>query len=157
MTVATSRIPAAINALFALLTTALADDPVTVVDGPPIGMPSEADYLYVGWQLGENVGAEMRQDFAYAGARRRDEEFDILCQVDAWTGDDDVPARRQRAFDLLAVVEDALRATDTQPTAPNLSGAVLWSHITQGQLTQTNSDSGVAVRIPFRITCRARL
>jgi hypothetical protein len=155
--VPTSAIPAAIEALVALWTTAFADDPVTVVDGPPLNDQTGADYLYVGWQLGQDVGAEMAQDFASAGARRRDETFDILCQVDCWTGDSDVPARRARAFDVLAAVEDSLRATSANPTAPNLRNAVLWSHLTQGLLVQRNTDQGVAVQIPFRVSCRARL
>lgn len=130
---------------------------VTVVDGPPVGDQADTDYLYVGWQPDSDTAADMRQDFAYAGARRRDEEFDIFCVVDTWSGDSDVKTRRDRAFVLLGAVEDALRATDVAPTAPTLSGAVLFSHLTGGVLQQAATPQGVRVRIPFTVHCRARI
>jgi hypothetical protein len=154
---ATSRIPAAIDALVSILRAAPALAGVQVVDGPPTIDQADADHVYVGWQTGADTAAELTQDFNAAGARTRDENFDILCEVDAWTGDSDVKTRRDRAFALLGVVEDALRATGANPTAPALNGAVLWAHLTQGSLVQQNTPSGVRVGVTFRIACRARI
>ena len=154
---ATSRIPAAITALVALWQAAPGLAGVTVVDGPPTSDQSDPDYVYVGWQTGEDAAAEMAQNFANAGARSRDETFDILCQTDSFTGDADVAARRTRAFQLLAAIEDSLRATGAAPSAPTLGGAVLWAHLTQARLIQRNTDQGVQVGIAFRISCHARI
>jgi hypothetical protein len=157
--VATSKVPAALDALVSIFGAASGLSGVTVVDGPPVGDQSDQDYLYVGWQFDAEGGAgvEARQDFNAAGARTRDEDFDILCQLDSWTGDTDVSARRARAFVLLAAVEDAIRATVVAPTAPTLNNAVLWAHLTQHSLIQQHTDSGVQVGIKFRISCRARI
>lgn len=154
---APSAIPAAVDALVSILRAAAGLSGVSVVDGPPTGDQADADYVYVGWQPGSDTSVEMSQDFAHIGARARDEHFDILCAVDAWTGDTDVATRRARAFELLAEVEDALRATDAAPQAPTLNGTVLWAHLTQASLMQQHTAQGVQVVIGFRITCRARI
>lgn len=157
---ATSRVPAAIDALVSILRASSALSGVTVFDGPPAGSNSDqadADYVYIGWQPDSDIAAEITQDFAAAGARTRDEEFSIPCTVDTWSGDSDMSARRARAFVLLAAVEDAIRATGANPTAPTLNSAVLWAHLTGGSLEQASSEKGVRARIPFTVTCRARI
>ncbi|MEV5444044.1 hypothetical protein AB0N23_16125 [Streptomyces sp. NPDC052644] len=154
---ATSAVPAAIDALLAVLRAAPALADVEVIDGPPTGDMSAADIVAVGWQPDGDEAATMAQDFAYAGARRRDEEFVISCWLESWTGDSDARARRARAFALLAVVEDALRASDTAPEAPTLGGAVLWAHLTAGTLRQVYTDQGVKAGLSFSVSCRARI
>jgi len=59
-------------------------------------------------------------------------------------------------FTLVAAVETALRATDAAPTAPTLNGAVLWAHLTTGNLQQVQSEGAVA-GLAFTVTCRARI
>ncbi|SDN17820.1 hypothetical protein [Streptomyces wuyuanensis] len=154
---ATSAIPGAIDALLTVLRAApdLAD--VQVLDGPPVGDQSAQDYVAVGYQEGAEESVQMAQDFNAAGARTRDEDFDILCWIDTWTGDSDVSARRTRAFELLAVVEDAIRASGVSPTAPTLNGAVLWAHLTNASLRQANTTDGVRAVIAFSVSCRARI
>jgi hypothetical protein len=155
---ATSAVPAAIDALLAILRAAPALAGVDIVDGPPTGDMSAEDIVAVGWQPdGEEAAASLVQEFAYAGARRRDEEFVISCWLESWTGDTDVRARRVRAFELLAVVEDAVRASDAAPEAPTLGGAVLWAHLTAGTLRQSSTDQGVRVGVAFSVACRARI
>lgn len=154
---ATSTIPAAIDALVSILQASAGLSGVTVIDGPPTGDQSDTDYVYVGWQFEGDTSVEMRQDFAHLGARKRDELFDILCSLDTWTGDTDVQARRARAFELLGAVEDALRATDAAPQAPTLNGTVLWAHLTQGALMQRHTTDGVQVGLNFRVSCRSRI
>lgn len=155
---ATSTVPAAIDALVSILGAAAGLSGVQVIDGPPTVDMADDDYLYVGWQPdADDASAEFTQDFAHIGARQRDEHFDVLCYLDTWTGDRDVAARRTRAFVLLAAVEDELRATAADPDAPNLGGAVLWAHLTQGQLRQRHTRDGIQVGLPFRISCRSRI
>lgn len=154
---ATSAVPAAIDALLAILRAAPALAGVEVIDGPPTGDMSAADLVAVGWQPDDGEAATLAQNFAYAGARRRDEEFVISCWLESWTGDSDVAARRTRAFELLAVVEDALRASDVAPEAPTLGGTVLWAQLSAGSLRQSFTDQGVKAGIAWSVACRARI
>ena len=154
---ATSAVPAAIDALLAILRAAPELAGVQIVDGPPVDDQSDADQLFVGYQPGEGEGASMVQDFAYAGARRREENGVINCWIDCWSGDADIRPRRQRAFELLAVVEDALRATDIVPEAPTLGGTVQWSQLAGGSLRQVQTDQGTRAGIGFTVTYLARI
>lgn len=154
---ATSRVPAAIDALLALWRSAPGLAGVQILDGPPVGDQADADYLSVGWSPTSDLAVEFAQDFNAAGARTRDEEFSIQCYLDTWTGDTDVATRRTRAFELLAVCEETIRASSSNPTAPTLNGAVLWAEIAAGSLMQANTDQGVRAAIPFTVACHARI
>lgn len=154
---ATSAVPAAITALLAILRADAGLAGVQVLDGPPVGDQSDQDYVAVGWQDGSEESVQIVQDFASAGARTRDENFAILCWLDTWTGDSDVSVRRTRAFELLAVVENAIRASGGSPTAPTMNGSVQWAHLTNAVLKQANTQDGVRAGIAFTVTCRARI
>lgn len=154
---ATSAVPAAIDALLTILRAApdLAD--VDVIDGPPLDDGSEQDWVAVGWQPSGDEGAQLGQSFAYAGGRRRDEQSVINGFVESWTGDGDIRVPRLRAFELLGVIESAIRNSDAQPTAANLGGVVLWSEFSAGVLRQVSDDMGMKAGIAFTIACRARI
>lgn len=157
---ATSTVPAALSALVSILRAAAALSEVVVHDGHPGSDLEDADVLVVGWDPETSAAVDFRQDFNAAGARTRDETFDILCFAQSWTGDSSpeaVAARRVRAFALLAAVEDALRATNDAPMAPTLNGSVLWAHLTAGQLRQSRGPDGAIAGVPFRISCRSRI
>ncbi|MET4925466.1 hypothetical protein P3L51_24455 [Streptomyces sp. PSRA5] len=155
----TSAVPGAIDALLSICRAApaLAVDQVLIIDGPPVGDMSDQDIVAIGWNPGDEPGADLTQDFAYAGARTRDEDFNVTGWIESWSGDGDVQPRRARAFELLGVIETAIRASGTNTTAPTLGGAVQWAHLTRGQLQQFNTDQGIRVGIAFTVTCRARL
>jgi hypothetical protein len=153
-----TSVPAAIAVLLDICRTAPGLDGVLVIDGPPVGDMSDADLIAIGWSPGsDTAGAELQQDFAYAGARSRDEDFTVTGWIESWSGDDQVEPRRVRAFELLGVLETALRASGPNPTAPTLGGAVLWAHLTRAQLQQFSTDQGIRAGIAFTITCRARI
>lgn len=154
---ATSAVPAAIDALLAILRAAPALDGVDVIDGPPIDDGSEQDWVAIGWQPSGEEGAQLGQTFAYAGGRRRDEESLIHGWVESWTGDGDIRVPRLRAFELLGVIEAEIRNSDAQPEAASLGGAVLWSEFSAGLLRQTSDDQGMKAGIAFTIACRARI
>lgn len=155
---ATSAVPAAINALLTIWRALPGLTGVQVLDGPPTGDQSDTEYVSVGWQPESNdVAAESVQTFNSAGARTRDEDFALTCWVDTWNGDADVGARRARAYELLAVIEESLRATSGNPTAPTLLGTVLFSQMTSSVLRQVNTDQGVRAGIGFSVNCRARI
>ncbi|MGW7435710.1 hypothetical protein [Streptomyces sp. NPDC054849] len=153
---ATSAVPAAVAELLDILRAAPGLAGVTVVDGPPTVNLTSTDLLFVGFQPGAEIAVSLSQEFASAGARDRDENFDLLCYIESRSGGVDMGARRTRAFEILAEVENALRATDAAPEAPTLNGTVLWAHLAAGDLVQIQSD-GVLAAIPLTVRCRARI
>lgn len=153
---ATSAVPAALDALLVILQAAPGLDGVRVVDGPPTNNLVGGDWLYVGYQPGADTSANLVQAFNAAGARTRDEDFELLCYAESRSGGTGIASVRQRVFELLAEVETALRATDALPLAPTLNGTVLWAHLTTGDLYQLQAD-GVLAGVAFTIRCRARI
>lgn len=157
MPVTTSRVPAAVDALVSLCTTSTALAGVTIIDGPPIIDLSNPDIVAIGWQPAEGASVALTQEFASAGARTRDEQFTITCYAEARSGDTDIASRRIRAFELVAAVETALRATDAAPMAPTLLGTVLWAQVTAGDLVQEQATTGAIVGLAFTVSCFARI
>jgi len=154
--VATSRVPAAVDALLAILQAVPALTEVRVVDGPDAVNATERHRIHIGWQPDAEAAVVLQQAFASAGARTRDEEFSISCYAESRGGDKDMAARRAKVFAMVAAVEDALRATDAAPEAPTLNGTVLWSELTTGNLQQAQAEGAVA-GLAFTVACRARI
>ncbi|WP_405769307.1 hypothetical protein OG539_32820 [Actinacidiphila glaucinigra] len=154
---ATSRVPAALDALLAILQASSDLGGVKVVDGPVSTNLTDRQVLYVGWQPGGESAVSLTQDFASAGARTRDEDFVISCYAESRSGDANAAKlHRDRVFAMVAAVEVALRATNEAPEAPTLNGAVLWAHLTTGDLVQVQ-ESGTLAGLLFTVTCRARI
>ncbi|MBC3989334.1 hypothetical protein H8N00_10665 [Streptomyces sp. AC563] len=153
----TSRVPAAVDALLAILRAAPALAEVRIVDGPEPTNLTDRRRIHIGWSPGAEGAVELEQEFAGAGARRRDEQFDIACYAEVRAGGKDMAARRSDVFSLVAEVESALRATDVAPTAPTLAGTVLWAELTTGNLTQLQTNDGALAGLGFTISCRARI
>lgn len=152
----TSRVPAAVDALLAILRAAPALAEVRIVDGPESVNLTELDRVHVGWQPSGDAAVALTQDFNSAGARTRDEEFEITCYAESRGGDKDMAMRRARVFELVGAVEEALRATDAAPTLPTLNGTVMWAHLTTGNLTQDQA-SGARAGVAFTVSCWARI
>ncbi|GLP71041.1 hypothetical protein TUSST3_76610 [Streptomyces sp. TUS-ST3] len=152
----TSRVPAAVDALLAILRArpALAD--IEIVDGPSAVNLTNRRRLYVGWSPGADSAVALQQAFNGAGARTRDETFTIACYAEARAGDKDMKARRDEVFALVGEVETALRASNDAPTAPTLTGTVLWAHLTAGDLAQVQQEGSLA-GLAFTVTCQARI
>ncbi|MGW0785754.1 hypothetical protein [Streptomyces sp. NPDC002913] len=154
---ATSAVPAAIDALLAVLGAAEDLSTVRIFDGPPGQNFTQKDLLYIGHSPAAEQAAEMTQTFASAGARTRDEDASIACYIESRRGDTSIRDRRTRVFEILAAVEQALRATNDNPAAPNLGGVVLWSDVTAGSLAQVQTDSGALAGLVFTVHFRARI
>ncbi|MFJ6905607.1 hypothetical protein [Streptomyces griseoluteus] len=152
----TSRVPAAVTALLQILRAAPGLSEVRVVDGPEPTNVTDRDLILVGWQPGGEAAVAIAQDFAGAGARIRNEEFQIACYAESRRGDKDMAPARDRVFELLGAVEEALRASDAQPEAPTLLGTVLWAHLTAGNLQQVQSE-GTLAGLAFTVSCQARI
>lgn len=152
----TSRVPAAVDALLAILRDRPALAEVAIVDGPTAVNLTNRRRIHIGWQPGAEQAVTLEQSFNAAGARTRDEQFAIGCYAESRGGDKDMAFRRSDVFALVAEVEQALRATNEAPTAPTLNGAVLWAELTVGDLTQSASEGAVA-GLAFTVSCRARI
>ena len=152
----TSRVPAAVDALLAILRAAPALAEARIVDGPETVNLTDLRRIHIGWQPSADSAVSLEQSFNSAGARTRDEAFSIRCYAEARAGNADMKARRDEVFALVGQVETALRATNDAPTAPTLNGAVLWSHLTAGDLIQLQEEGSLA-GLAFTVTCQARI
>lgn len=153
----TSRVPAAIDALLAILRAAPGLVGVKVVDGPTSVNFTERKVIYIGWQPNGETSVTLTQAFASAGARLRDEEFTISGYIESRSGDAAAAKlHRDLVFAILGEVETALRATDAFPEAPTLNGTVLWAHLIAGDLTQEQSE-GTLAGLGFTVSCFARI
>src|SRR5882757_7587004 len=79
----TSAVPDAVDALVDIVTAAVeaVAETVRIVDGPPLELTA-SDWLAVGYQPDGDTSVTQQQDFASAGARRRDEDFTISCYIE---------------------------------------------------------------------------
>jgi len=152
---ATSRVPDAVDALVSIVT-GLALDGVRVVDGPEAVNATEKHRIHIGYAPSAESSVTLQQQWNAAGARTRDEEFAIACYAESRGGDTDMAFRRRKVFEMVAAVEQALRATNTAPEAPTLNGTVLWSELTAGDLFQSHAEGAVA-GLAFTVSCRARI
>ncbi|WP_442653787.1 hypothetical protein [Streptomyces pseudogriseolus] len=148
--------PAAIEQLLVILRARPALDDVAIVDGPASVNASELRRIHVGWAPGADSSVALQQQFNGAGARTRDEAFDISCYAEARAGDKDMKARRDEVFALVGEVEQALRASNEAPEAPTLNNTVLWAHLTTGDLQQLQAEGSLA-GLTFTVTCQARI
>lgn len=161
-----SRVDAAITAIVAALQAdAVVPTLAAVVDGPLVGGDQTETRVYVGYDGDPdgdfNATENWSQDWAGLGAQRKDESFDVVCAVWSFSGDLDVPARRQKALAVFSAVEDALRTPLNiglglpQPTVAWLSSAQL----VQEPVRAVDSDQliGLRARIPFSISVRTRI
>lgn len=152
-----SAVPGALTALLAILRAAPDLSGVQVIDGPPTTDMADPDIIAVGWSPDGDQSAQLTQAFNAAGARTRDEEFEITGWIDCWRGDSEFSAVRNRAFELLATIEAALRASSADPVAPTLNGTVMWAHLTGGVLRQSFTDQGTRAALSFTVSCHARI
>ncbi|RKT49358.1 hypothetical protein [Saccharothrix australiensis] len=158
---ARSAIPAALDALVALCTAAAVPggllDGVAVIDGPPVDEPTEELVLYLGDTPDDGPAVTAQQSFATFGDGAKDEAAAIYCTAISRSGDTDVKAERDRAFGIVAAVEQLLRPG--RPGAdPRLGGAVQWSDV-GGEETYTpvQTDKGCLVEVGFTVLFRARI
>ncbi len=162
MPTVTSRIPALIDYLVTLFTSAAtlggATPPVTVLDGPQTTELDPPLALWVGLPDPDNPAAETAADFTQAwaalGRLGRDETITIHCCAQAWSGLDDVRTVRLAVTAITSAVEALMQADSTQ-----FGGNVLYPApgFAAGSLSQNNTQQGAIARIPFDLTFRARI
>lgn len=153
---ATSVVPALIDALVSAATTALPS--VRVSDG--IGATDDpGDFLMIGVEdpdlEGAAFSAETKQDWAHANYTARAETGEITCVAVSWNGDgpEGAKAARDGAYAISAAVETLLRAN------PSLGvDGLLWTGFgSSSQLSQAQGDGGASALLVFRINFRAQI
>ncbi|MEV4173982.1 hypothetical protein [Nonomuraea sp. NPDC049709] len=151
----TSRVPAVIDGLVDFFEAATGLAAVKIVDGPIVTNAPLKEAIYVGYDGdpdGEGQAADVTQEWASIGQRARDETILITCAVVVWRGDTKVRPVRLRTYELLAEVENALRADPSLGLPPPTVAA--WA---SGQLYQSQRQSGMECRIPFQIQVKTRI
>lgn len=144
----TSRIPAVCAALVSTFAAALPN--VDVIDGQWTTVP-DGDYLTVGWTP-DGEGSSGQQAPAGLGNQSRDEQIDIACYIDSYSGDIDTATRRNAAFTILAACENALRADDTLGGVVNVYAQI-------GAYTERleQTETGLAVGVTFHVLAHTRI
>lgn len=151
---ATSRAPAIIDALVALCEAAPGLTEVTIHDGPqPTSDPLKA-VVTIGWDGDEDndQAVDASQEWAGLGAKAKDESLLVTCAALAWHGETTTKPVRDRAYELVAVVEDALRADPSLGFPPPTVVALSTGNAYQRQL-----QSGAQCRVVFTIAVRTRI
>jgi hypothetical protein len=155
--VATSALPALINALVtnARANTALAD--VDVYDGFGVTSDPAHNILHVGVDdvnsNAEAFSGYAQQEWANANHTSRDEEGHVVCAASSWNGDGDAKAARDNAFATVAAVENMLRTNTSQGVS-----SLLWTSMGgRIALSQWQDDAGATAVVIFTITYRARI
>lgn len=152
-----TRYPAALDAIVAALTTALAGQEVRVWDGP-VASGDYANAVYVGYdadpQAVEFLTANGLQQWAGLGARRRDEELDIVCAVLVDYVENDAntwKATRDAAFAIFDTVGQTLRADPSLGQAPPFVAELGQSFRFSQEFAEVPSGDAVSIRPQGRI------
>jgi hypothetical protein len=169
MTTTTTLIPAVTDYLTAQAQASSvlggASPQVYVFDGP---QPSKAlsgveRALWIGWDPASEgqPAAGATQDFAFLDSgRTRDEDGEITCTAQHWSGDTTVKVHRDGCAAIVAGVELLLRGTPAAggPGDASMGGLVLWSGVTGPyEWYPAQVPNGAQVLCVFKIAYRARL
>jgi hypothetical protein len=156
----TSRVPALIDYLVGIFTTALAaaTPPATVYDGPVTTDDAQGLVLWVGMDDPDGQGAPLSatssQTWAGLGKLARNEEITINCVAEAWSGVDNVKSQRDAVYAVVAIVEELVR-TD----AAQFGGNALFADpgMTGMDLRQNDTGTGGQARVSFQLTFKSRI
>lgn len=148
----TSRTPAVIDALVTLCAAAPTLVGVTVVDGPFTTNLADPDVLFVGDTARGDPAANAQQTWAGLGAQRRDQIVEVVLTAVSRAGETVMKPRRDRAYEIVAAVEDAMRAD------PTLGGVVIAAGAgTAESLDQAQTPQGAYAAVTFRVQAKARI
>lgn len=163
----TSAVPAVIDYLVAAAKASpllgLASPPVSVFDGPqpPVATQALPRVLWIGADATnpDATVADATQSWPVMDhARTKDEDTDIICSAQHWSGDPSNKVHRDGAAAIVAGVETMLRGDgSTGPGDAKMGGLALWSGVDVGQWTPRQVAGGVAWLVTFKIIYRARL
>jgi hypothetical protein len=164
----TTQVPAVIDYLVAAAQASTqlgqADPVVVVLDGPQItdDTLTEPLHLWVGYDpLNPGVAAATAaQDWPVLDhARTLDEDGEITCAAEAWSGTPVMKTQRDACDAIVAAVALLLRGTPAAggPGDTQMGGLVFWSRVQAGEWYQRPSQGGISVMHVFKVMYQARL
>lgn len=156
---ATSTIPAAVDALLALITAAVPST-TQVFDGPVTRNRNFDAVIVAGSDAPPHVDGD--QDTAALGAGSREEKFSIELEVIAFRGQDDQKETRDAAFATLALIENALRSNKTLTSTVRFAQLTGGISLDQSLATQPSPDGGEQIVgrrsiVTAHVHCSARI
>lgn len=152
---ASSRVPALIDALVAALQASVDLSGVNIVDGPLVSNSAAAEWVFVGYDGdpgGEGQATSTQQQWAGIGAKAKNEEISLTCAVLVRSGSTDVKPLRDRAYQIFAAAEAVVRA-DPALTLPPPTVCDISDH----NFFAEQTAQGLQGRLPFTITCTTRI
>lgn len=152
---ASSRVPALIDALVPALQASPDLATVKVVDGPLVSDSAAQEWVFVGYdgdEDGDFATATSQQEWAGLGAKKKNEEITLTCAILVQRGSTDVRGCRTRTYEVFAAVENTLRADPSLgfPT-PTVCA------VTEHSFHQEQTADGIQGRLPFTVTCTTRI
>jgi hypothetical protein len=167
MTTTTTQVPAVLDWLYTTASASpqlgQATPPVIVLDGPQPTDDTLAEpaHLWIGINPLDPAaaGAEVTQDWPDLNTGLIDEDGEITCAAESWSGAVVTKTQRDACDAIVAAVALMLRGTPAQggPGDMQMGGLVFWSWVAAGSWYQRRSDSGLSVMHVFSIRYRARL
>lgn len=168
MTAMTSMVPAVTDYLVttcqasALL--GAATPPVVVLDGPDVTADVRVSQrlLWIGYSPASPATAAgvAQQDWPNLDhARTLDEQGEITCAAECWSGDTVIKTSRDGCAAIVAAVSQLLRGTPVSsgPGDTTMGGLVFWSRLSAWEWTQQQDGEGAAVLCVFKVSYYARL
>lgn len=163
-----SQAPAVIDYLVttgqasALLGTA--SPPVVVVDGPNVTEDTLANQrlLWIGYDRANPGETVVTTDLDWPNvdhARTLDEQGEITCTAEYWSGDTTTKANRDGCAAIVNAVATLLKG-DTATGGPGdttMGGLVFWSRVSATAWPQRQQSDGMAVLCIFKIAYYARV
>jgi len=147
---ATSVVPALIDALLQQASAVLSGDLIRVYDGMMV-TSDPGDYLMVGVDDPDAEGfasaADAEQEWRGLGAQKKNQSGGIWCVAESRNGQGDPKTARDGAYAIVAAVEDLCRDD------PTLGGALATGWVSAGgdeRLSQSRVG-GAAARVAFRV------
>lgn len=128
-------------------------DGVRVVDGPQVDSDPSTEWLFVGYDGGNQADATeaVSVEQSLMGFLKTKQELaEIRCAAIAVRGDTDIPSARQRGLAIVSAAETALRNDMT------LGGLVMHSFVSGISYIPQQTDSGAKVRVVFTVTYQAQ-
>jgi hypothetical protein len=165
---AASLAPAVIDYLVttcqASLLLGAAPAPVTVVDGPNVTEDTMANQrlLWIGYDRANpaEVAAATSLDWPNLDqARTDDEQGEITCTAEYWSGSTTIKANRDGCAAIVNAVAALLKGTTASagPGDTTMGGLVFWSRVPATSWLQQQRDDGATVVCVFKVAYYGRI
>jgi hypothetical protein len=141
-----SAVPNTIDQFMAIVTAVLPSD-AQVWFGKPLSKYIANTTLQItGVQNGRQEPAEMSPEY------RREEEFDLVCQLTYWEGDLDFVGAKDQVYATFSLITVAVANN------PTLNGAVRFAQPRQFDFTPDSTPDGFTIGVlNFTLNCQARI